>query len=352
MFYTKQASSLYSQILDSAISSHSWRLGCSSRYYRREIRGNAYLYRDVSINGKIVSISLGNYDKALHEFLSAQVSSDSAGNISALTSMFNSDPTVSRLFSPIEKMIEVVASFGVFKRGAVLVGSNAMHFYANMLGYRFDNEAIETLDVDVSADGEDSNSISLLIDHPGDEPSLEEALLMKGFDKILGLNHKYPATSFALDQRGFTGRLDLLCPMRGATSSQPVYIKTLRSYAEPIRYIDYLTSNAQISVMNNGQGTLVWVPDPSRYALHKLVVSERRPVSQYTKSQKDRMQAYALLDFLLDYRPNDIESAWQAAELMGGKFIEQLLCGLEKMPDIQEKLMDALPVLFKNGSHH
>ena len=41
----------------------------------------------------------------------------------------------------------------------------------------------------------------------------------------------------------------------------------------------------------DGGATLVRVPDPVRLALHKLLLSARRPVAEQTKSTKDRAQA-------------------------------------------------------------
>jgi hypothetical protein len=53
----------------------------------------------------------------------------------------------------------------------------------------------------------------------------------------------------------------------------------------------------------------VTVPDPARFALHKLIVAANRDVSAHTKSIKDAAQAGELLKVLMEARPQDIERA-------------------------------------------
>jgi len=61
-----------------------------------------------------------------------------------------------------------------------------------------------------------------------------------------------------------------------------------------------------------GAGILVNVPDPARFAFHKLWISGRRPVSEQTKAAKDLRQAGAVLEVLLEDRPTDLPPAWEA----------------------------------------
>ncbi len=59
-------------------------------------------------------------------------------------------------------------------------------------------------------------------------------------------------------------------------------------------------------------GILVEVPTPARFALHKLWVARQRPAAQQVRATKDRQQAEALLDVLIDERPEDLRAAWGA----------------------------------------
>ncbi len=59
----------------------------------------------------------------------------------------------------------------------------------------------------------------------------------------------------------------------------PVVIKGLNSAAEPVRFLDYLIEENQPAAVPMGSGLLIRIPAPARFALHKLVVSRRRPAA-------------------------------------------------------------------------
>jgi hypothetical protein len=61
--------------------------------------------------------------------------------------------------------------------------------------------------------------------------------------------------------------------------------------------------------MVHGNPCLVKVPQPARFALHKLIVSQERSAISADKKGKDIAQAYALLALLREDRPGDIETA-------------------------------------------
>ena len=76
------------------------------------------------------------------------------------------------------------------------------------------------------------------------------------------------------------------------------------------------------------------MPTPARFALHKLVISQRRPSAQQIKARKDIQQATELLTLLLEDRPGDIWIALDAARTMPGKFQSQLEQGIEQLPAV------------------
>ena len=80
-------------------------------------------------------------------------------------------------------------------------------------------------------------------------------------------------------------------------------------------------------------GVLVNVPSPARYAFHKLVVSQRRPIAMQEKIKRDIAQASQLFQILLDVRPFDITQAAEQANAMGVKFEKQILAGIKLLPD-------------------
>lgn len=74
------------------------------------------------------------------------------------------------------------------------------------------------------------------------------------------------------------------------------------------------------------------MPTPARYALHKLVVAQRRPATQQTKALKDIDQAVQLVEVLLEFRPGDLTLAWEAALLQPQKFQTEIGRGLKRLP--------------------
>lgn len=99
-----------------------------------------------------------------------------------------------------------------------------------------------------------------------------------------------------------------------------------------MRFLEYLLDDSQGTVVPFRRGVLVNVPNPARFAVHKLVVSQRRPVAQQTKVRKDIQQASELLSFLLEDRPGDVWMALEATFAMPEKFKSQLAKGVEYLP--------------------
>lgn len=81
------------------------------------------------------------------------------------------------------------------------------------------------------------------------------------------------------------------------------------------------------------QGILVYVPSPARFALHKLVVSRRRPAAFAEKARRELAQAAAVFELLVEDRPAEISFAADAAKKMPLKVILQTEEGLAKRPD-------------------
>jgi len=84
--------------------------------------------------------------------------------------------------------------------------------------------------------------------------------------------------------------------------------------ATPLPMIGYVSEVPAHALVLGAGGVLLNVPRPGRFALHKLWLAERRPVSERTKARKDVQQATSLLEVLLADRPEDIREAWEAVQ--------------------------------------
>lgn len=237
------------------------------------------------------------------------------------------------------KVLSGLASAGVFRLGAVLVGTHAYAALGNVLGVRWAS-GLRTQDIDLAA----SRALEVAVPQTeADLPSALDALNM-GFLPVPGLNPKRPQTSFKV--RGHTLRVDLLTPARGAREGKPVYIPRLKAAAQPLELLDYLLEAPIAIPMLNGGATLVNVPDPARYALHKLIVSARRPVVEQSKAAKDRQQAAELIAVLHEDRHGDLELAVQALRKRPAVWRTRLKTQLAALPeslkDERKLLRDAL----------
>jgi hypothetical protein len=215
------------------------------------------------------------------------------------------------------RIIYRLTNCGVFRVGGCLVGSIAYQILGSHLGVRWDNGSRMTQDVDVAG----SNSVALAVpDLQADVPAAIESLQM-GFFPVPRLSRKEPSTSYAI--RGKTLRVDLLTPMKKGEAA-PVFIRRLNAAAQPLKYLDYLLEEPINVVMICGTPCLVKVPQPARFALHKLIVSQERGSDAADKKCKDLIQAKNMLDLLREDRPGDIEHAREALIKRGIHWVNKM----------------------------
>jgi len=234
------------------------------------------------------------------------------------------------------RVFELLERTGVFLAGGVLVGSHAFAVYGNMLGVEWDSETTRTQDVDIAVDRH-------LVIAVADKPVRMRDALMKsdmGFIEVPALDRRAPSTRFRIKGRGLS--VDLLTPMIGRPSGTPIHLAALDTYAEPVRFLDYLLQDAQPAVIVARAGVLVNVPAPARYALHKLVTSRRRDPAFHVKGIKDVRQAEQLVEVLATDRPGDLRVAWRAASRQPPKFQQQLEAGVRALAPQSRARLDAV----------
>ena len=228
--------------------------------------------------------------------------------------------------TPSAKVLSGLASAGVFRLGAVLVGTHAYVALGNVLGVRW-KSSLRTQDIDLAA------TRALQVAVPQTEADLPKALdaLNMGFLPVPGLNPKSPQTSFKV--RGQALRVDLLTPARGARDGKPVLIPRLKAAAQPLELLDYLLEAPVAVPLVDGGATLVNVPDPARFALHKLIVGARRPVVEQSKAGKDRQQAAEMIEALHEDRRGDLTLAAEALKKRPAVWRTRLRAQLASLPD-------------------
>jgi len=229
----------------------------------------------------------------------------------------------------MSKVLQLLAESGVFRMGGVLVGTQAFLAYGNMLGVRFDQQTLRTQDVDLAQD----RTIGIALSEETAPVNVERS-------PVPSLDPRQPGTSFKI--RGREMRVDFLTPLVGPESTAPVFLPSLGVSAHPLRFLDYLIEHPTQAVLVTGAGILVNVPDPARFAFHKLWISQRRPVSEQTKAAKDLRQAGDLLEVLLEDRPGDVLLAWEILSRHAGP-LRTVSTAIRKLrPELQEELLTRL----------
>jgi len=304
-------------------------------FVQKTVSGHRYWYMELVVGSTKRQFSLGRDSEALRALIDKQ----KALYEEAAPDLKQREKLVAMLvsggaFAPGAsdgRVLEVLAQSGVFLAGGVLVGSHAFNTYGNMLGINWDSTAMQTQDMDLAS----HRQIEVALRQHA--PDVKSVLLDSGmgFFEVPALSPKAPSTSFKL--RGQEFHVDLLTPSQGAETGEPVYLPHFHSYAHPMRFMEYLLEDSQGAVIPFRSGMFVNVPNPARFALHKLVVSRRRPVAQQIKARKDVQQATELLNLLLEDRPGDIWIALEAAQAMPDRFLSQLREGIEQLPSDQQQ---------------
>lgn len=323
---TPRNQTLYADLLQEVLSATS-PSGRGLSFTRKTIKGRIYWYLSVAVGNRRLQSYLGADTQLLRESIDrirAQWTRDVGPrkDRARLVAHLISTGAVATLPS-VGTVLSLLADGGVFRAGTVLVGTHAFQAYANLLGVRWASGAMRTQDIDLAVD-----RIALAVKLEG--VHLTETLDQAGgFSAIPSLLWKHPSSSFS----GAGLHIDILTPLLGKPGQGPVFVERLGVHAEPLRFLDYLMVDAQPCVLLAKDGIPVNVPDLARFALHKLVVSERRQSAWATKAYKDVQQAAAILEVLAEDMPGALIAALDAARRYHGKFRATVLRGARRLPE-------------------
>lgn len=306
---------LYAELLDQSIqlaASEAVNGALKGSFISKEIKGNTYWYLQKSQGEKKHQIYLGSETPPLLEWIARAKSTSADLDIerTSLSQISKMLATGGATFEPatILKALRLLSDSRVFQLGGVLVGTLAFRSFANLLGVRFEKASLQTQDLDIAQDP----AIGVALARESSAVELEDLISASGLDlhPVPPLNPKRPSTSFKV--RGRDLRIDFLTPMQGKDSQEPVFLPAFKLSAQPLRHLNFLLEEVTQAVIFGNQAVLVNLPDPGRFAVHKLWLSTRRPTAFQVKAVKDILQAGQLIEVLLDDRPDDLSNAYQA----------------------------------------
>jgi hypothetical protein len=306
-FFNDALQTLYASVAERAAAQAHVPLHSPGSAARKIIDGKTYVYWRVYLaSGQRVETSLGRSDQP-EARAALEVKMQESVHMRALAA----DVQMLRKagFAAADNSaaltIATLYNAGIFSHGGVLVGSHAFGALLNGLGVRM-SANYRTEDVDIGSTG----SISVAI--PQNRSFLD--ILRDSslpFLEVPELDSRRPATSFKA--RGQPLKVDLLVPGTEAYETKP--LPQLRAHATGLPYFRYLLSEpARGFVLGKEHAVPVTLPDPARFALHKLVVSTLRGPSFAAKAGKDRRQAVVLIDALMERYPGSLDAAAERIE--------------------------------------
>jgi len=238
------------------------------------------------------------------------------------------------------RVLRAFAQSGLFRLGAVLVGTHAFTSLGNLLGVKWAHSALQTQDVDIAGE----SRMGIAFPHAkADVPFVLDQLEM-GFLPIPSFKPGQPSTSFKV--RGRSLRVDFLTPATGSRNRGPVHIPRFSVAAQPLSFLDFLIETPEHGVIIDGGGVLVQVPSPARFALHKLIICAERGVTGHTKIEKDLLQVSQLVQILAEDRPGDLVFSWEMASSKGKGWQRRLDRGMSLLnhrhPEVHALLRDTM----------
>lgn len=221
-------------------------------------------------------------------------------------------------------LLAAFARAGVFRLGGTLVGTAAFALYQGELGVRFDSgDPAQTGDSDFARF--ETLSVTLgdsVQERPGD------VLQALKFDPVPGSRDRQV---WKWRQSHGQAMVEFLTPAFGEERIKP--LPALGVSVQALNYLDFLITEPIPALAPYRSGVLVQIPRPERFAIHKLIVADRRLGGpDQARARKDRGQAAFLVQILAEDRPDDLREAWQEAISRGPRWRERLAASLTRMP--------------------
>lgn len=204
--------------------------------------------------------------------------------------------------------LDAIAHAGLFRHGAVLVGTGAYMMSEPLVGHKLPEPTLMTGDMDLA-----TANLAL----KAEPPERLETIIQRGdptFTAVLQTRLREPASRFRTAD-GFL--LDLITPTRRRTDSNPMPLNDLGAGAAPLQYMDWLIADPMPTVVLWSSGIPINVPQPARYAIHKLILAQKREAGSRLKRQKDLAQADALITALEAQDPYSLYDALVDAAAQG-----------------------------------
>jgi hypothetical protein len=219
---------------------------------------------------------------------------------------------------------------GVFRLGGTVIGTQAFRLYEAELGLRLgQTDLTQTGDIDIAQ----FEHLSLAL---GDkvEENLAETFKALDFDPVPGIR---TTSVWRWRQTTSAALVEFLTPSFRAEEDIRE-LPALGVAAQSLHFLNYLIAKPIKAAALYRSGVLIQIPRPEAYAIHKLIVANRRAGPDALKSRKDRAQAALLIEALAEDRPDELREAYQDAMERGLQWRAHIAATLKRMPETAAKL--------------
>lgn len=330
--------SLYADLLQKTIESQHAVLSGGS-FVSKNIKGAVYWYYQTKIGGETKQKYIGRESESLLK----DIERAKAQSVSLKAILSERQRLVAMLGvggASLEKgrsakILSSMADAGLFSSGGVLIGSFAYSCYGNMLGVVMNDELSRTSDMDFSVERKMEIGIS--------RPMLDEIKRADpSFKSPMQINPSIPPFDLVAPD-GF--KVEFLTTQENAADRAPIMIERFMLHAQPLEFMDYLIEDTQRAVLLAGAGVPVVVPSPGRFALHKLAVSQLRPISFQAKIAKDIAQAGSIIEVLLEDNPGELLLAVDALKGRDDLLVKYIKQGVGRLPEeVQSSFCDKIEI--------
>lgn len=231
----------------------------------------------------------------------------------------------------IGSLLATMERLGVFRLGGTLVGTQAFRLYEGELGIRIPgDELAQTGDIDIAQ----FERLSLALGDQVEEP-LADGFRALDFAPV-------PSLGSRSVWKWRQTRSDLMVEFLTPSFRPEEDIRDLPALgvaAQSLHFLNFLIAGPIKAAALYRSGVLVQIPRPERYAIHKLIVADRRRAgADQIKSRKDRAQAALLIEALTEDRPDELREAYEDAMERGPQWRAHIGATLKRMPETAAKL--------------
>lgn len=296
--------------------------------------GRHYLYDKFRIGTEMKTRYLGEGTPELHARLdrAATLKADAEGRRSTMARLARVLRAEGYIATDRDtgSLLLAFARAGVFRLGGTLVGTAAYALYQGELGVRFDSEDLaQTGDIDFASFERLSVALGDIVEEsPGD------ILKALKFDPVPGLQDRQV---WKWRQTRGQAMVEFLTPAFG--DERVKALPALGVSAQGLNYLNYLIAEPIPAIALYRSGVLVQIPRPERFAIHKLIVADRRRGGpDQAKARKDLGQAGVLIHVLAEDRPDDLRAAYLDARACGPRWRARIDASLARLPEAARSL--------------